>query len=315
MRWIGVVLSCLLLLTSCRTSDTPEPPMAFSQYEEWTNNAGTRFIAGNEDFTYALVYNQGLAEIDNQTQEAVWYLEGASPTTFILTPEGYIIYEDYDEQGSKLTLTDLYENTQCLTRLPEDFVHHMMYYEGFVYYYTSTQQLYRYSISDEKLEYVLSTSTLAQYLVIDEKACWYSNNCGLYRVDMDTYTEELIIDELVGAIQRVEDQIYYVIQDTPGIYCYEIAKQRSEVVCDMEVKRFLVSQTETVIYGIAPDYRRVYRYDETGIHEIAFELDSDYYEEFNVFDGSVYIRGFSEEGNHYRIYKITGTDAVTVLEE
>ena len=83
----------------------------------------------------------------------------------------------------------------------------------------------------------------------------------------------------------------------------------------MEVRHFLVSKTGKVIYGIASDYRKIYRYDEEGIHEIAFEIASDYYEEFNTFDGSVYIRGFSEEGNRYRIYKITETNAVTILEE
>jgi len=163
---------------------------------------------------YVAALNQGLAEIDKETGEIVWYPERDSMFDLAVLNDGRIVYEVLDYQANtgiamiQVVADDLYGNTEVLFEFEDGFIMNQSVVCEYLYSYTNNLDLVRTNLSNGKSETILTTESLAQYMLVDESGVWYSDEYGLYFWNWDADNVQLVIDEPVGYIQKIDTRSF-----------------------------------------------------------------------------------------------------------
>ena len=110
----------------------------------------------------------------------------------------------------------------------------------------------RTNLSNGKSETILTTESLAQYMLVDESGVWYSDEYGLYFWNWDADNVQLVIDEPVGYIQKIDNTICFLIHGKNGIYAYDIESAEYNLVYDLDVSLFVITEDKKTLYQRLP---------------------------------------------------------------
>lgn len=102
--------SCILLMTlilclcaGCSSQPAPDASQTRPEtnlFETQVNSVNRAFVAETDLFRYVAALNQGLAEIDKESGEIVWYPERDSMFDLAVLNDGRIVYEVLDYQAN-----------------------------------------------------------------------------------------------------------------------------------------------------------------------------------------------------------------------
>ena len=306
--------SCILLMTlilclcaGCSSQPAPDASQTRPEtnlFETQVNSVNRAFVAETDLFRYVAALNQGLAEIDKESGEIVWYPERDSMFDLAVLNDGRIVYEVLDYQANtgiamiQVVADDLYGNTEVLFEFEDGFIMNQSVVGEYLYSYTNNLDLVRTNLSNGKSETILTTESLAQYMLVDESGVWYSDEYGLYFWNWDADNVQFVIDEPVGYIQKIDNTICFLIHGKNGIYAYDIESAEYNLVYDLDVSLFVITEDKKTLYAVEQTGKSLFRFDIVTGQRNSFVIPCEYVTDFNIINGQVYVLGYSRAASY-----------------
>ena len=131
-------------------------------------------------------------------------------------------------------------------------------------------------VQEEKKKYIHQILPWFMNQDLDKLKIYYSDglkNNYLYKMDLSTYQDTLLVSEPTYLLQKVGQQLYYINEENKNLYSYHIQERRIRRIIEDTVQHFII-QDETLWYT-----------NEKGI--FAMELRTEHSEKIN---GSLAIR-------------------------
>lgn len=168
------------------------------------------FYASSEHFAYFIVENQGLMEVDLETDEAIIYDEyGGDIASIAMLDDGDILLNTRNE----IVATDLYGNERVLFAIadPDSWIYHMKRFGDKLYIATTDHKIYEMELDGSDLRELADNAYLLDFAVCDSKL-YYCDGTAMYALNLlaEQSDTQIVIDDIVDAVEVFGGDVYFV---------------------------------------------------------------------------------------------------------
>lgn len=169
------------------------------------------FYTSSENFAYFIVENNGLMEMDLETDEALVYNEYIDIPSIALAPDGDILIN----MRYTIIKTDLYENTSTIFTIENEieyWIYHMKMFDDVLYVATTDEKIYSMQPDGSDCVQIADDAYLLDYAVLGTDL-YYCDGTALYWIDLqnESAKAQIVVNDIVDAIEIFGDTVYFTL--------------------------------------------------------------------------------------------------------
>lgn len=173
--------------------------------------SASEFFSSSELFSYFLVENLGLMEVDMETDEVIIYDAYVDLRSIVTLDSGDLLLNT----GYEIIRTDLLDHDETLFEISDPdsdvWIYHMKRFGNMIYFATTDFKIYEME-QDGTNQRALTDNAYLYDFTVNSTDLYFCDGTAMYMVDLNAEDCEpqILINDIVTAVESYDGKVYFV---------------------------------------------------------------------------------------------------------